>query len=302
MLKHKIPYSILFFLFLLLLSGCVGDSMKDCPVIEADDNTTLFFKYDGFLQHIEKVDMGIFDSEGRFVLGKTVDKQMLGKAQAISMHLVPGTYTVVCWGNALENTTIEGFTEGYSFGQGKIFHPNYPLGQAIPKNDSLYYGRQEFTKEKNIDKSETVLFEPAHVKMKIAVIGLSNMEPGTLSADYPVIRINNLEAISDFEKNISGGPVSYYPDINVDTRNKIGVVYCNVLRFIDDNSITIDVVRSTKDSELLYRIRLKEFMQANNIHIVDGQEAQISMKITFTGGNIAVSLGGWGNNPVTPGL
>lgn len=288
------------FLFLILLSGCIGDNMKECPAIE-EDNTTLLFEYSNFPHCIEKVNVGIFNSDGQFILEKTVDKQMLSKFQGISMHLYSGIYTAVCWGNAMDHTTIYRFSDGWDLSRGKLYHPNYVTTEKISTNDSLYYGKVVFTKEKNVDILERITFKPSHIKMKIAVIGLSNTEPRTPPIDYPVIRINNLDAVSDFEMTTSGGPVSYYPFVHVDTDNTMGIAYCNVLRFTDDNSVTIDVLRSAGNDEILHRVLLQEFMQANNIHVVDGQEVYISMKITFVNGNITVTLGGWGNTPVTPG-
>ncbi|MDR1883562.1 MAG: FimB/Mfa2 family fimbrial subunit [Prevotella sp.] len=296
-----------------LFTGCeIGEDRDDCP---PDQNTKLVFGYQNFPNpnpddenvsfpdNIGQVTTGIYDSEGNFVLEK-----VMNTPQDVTLSLPPGAYTAVCWGNALDNTEIDGLTEGSVIDDGRVCHPNYSgaktyaPGDAIPTNDSLYYGIATFTKILYQDLRVTVVFKPAHIKLKVTVQGLPNTRAGTPPQDYPVIRVNKLKAVYDFEMNTLGASVSYYPRVEV-TAQDMAVSQCNVLRFATDNPVTIDVIRSLADNTTLQSINLKELLEENNKTIVDGEEVFIPVKVVFSNlGNVEVSLAGWGNMPVTPGM
>jgi hypothetical protein len=299
----------------LLFTGCeIGEDLSNCP---PDQNTVLVFSYlnvpnpdpddddsVSFPDNIGQVTTGIFDSEGNFVLEK-----IMKTPQDVTLALPPGTYTAVCWGNAFHDTKIDGFAEGCNMGQGRVYHPNYngaltyAPGNAIPTNDSLYYGKVTFTKVQYQDLRVPVLFKPAHIKLKVTVLELPNTKAETLPQDYPVIRIGNLKAAYDFDMKILGDFVDYYPQVVVDTKNKTASARCDVLRFGNDNPVTIDVIDNAGDDTALYSLDLEKFIKDNNIAIVDGEEARISIQISFVDVNdITVTLVGWESAPVTPGL
>ncbi|MDR1883706.1 MAG: FimB/Mfa2 family fimbrial subunit, partial [Prevotella sp.] len=257
---------------------------------------------------IGQVRTSIYDSEGNFVLEKAMKTP-----QDVTLSLPPGAYTAVCWGNALDNTEIDGVTEGSVIDDGRVYHPNYGGAKtyaygshvpanAIPTNDSLYYGKATFTKILYQDLRVTVVFKPAHIKMKVTVQGLPNTRAGTPSQDYPVIRVNKLKAVYDFEMNTLGDFVSYYPRVAV-TAQDMAVSYFDVLRFATDNPVTIDVVTNANNDKVLHSINLKEEMRKSNLTVTDGEEVSISIEIAFSDiGNVTVTLLGWENTPVTPGL
>jgi hypothetical protein len=204
----------------------------------------------------------------------------------------------ICWGNALNDTYIDVTRQRST---GSLYHSNYGTAQPIPTNDSLYYGKHTFTKLDNVPLVETVDFAPAHIKLQVAVFGLSNTEPGTPVANYPIIRVNNLYPVYDFDRIATGALTSYLPSVVVNTTDRSAITKLNVLRFEDTNPITIDVVRSATDNTILYTVNLEAFMLSNSISIVEGDEVRISMKITFVSGSVLVTLDGWGTTPTTPG-
>jgi hypothetical protein len=263
----------------------------------------LEIEYPDFSSRIQGVRVGIFDSSGNFVMEKTVRGE-----HSVPLYLDAGSYTAVCWGNALDNTRIDGFSEGQTIDRVRVYHPaytgslSYAAPDVITTNDSLYYGRISFVKIQNRDLRETVNFKPAHVRLVITLAGLSNTQTGTLPQDYPIVRVNNLKAVYDQNMNTLGDNTTYFPQVEVDVSKQTATARCDVLRFTDDNPIVIEAIKSAGDNTLLCRVGLKEFMKENSISIIDGREVLIPLKITFSGGNVSVTLEGWEGADTGPNL
>jgi hypothetical protein len=298
--KGKVTVHTLHTLFAILaamlLTACIGED--ECS---SAANTVLEIKYPDFSSRISGVRVGIFDASGNFVTEKTVSGE-----QSVPLYLDAGYYTAVCWGNALDNTRIDGFSNGQSIDRVRVYHPaytgslSYATPDVIDSNDSLYYGIISFIKVHNIDLHETVTFKPAHVRLIITLAGLSNTQAGTLPQDYPLIRVNNLKAVYDQNMNTLGDNTTYIPQVEINPSEQIAIARCDVLRFADDNPIVIEVIKSAGDNTVLYSVSLKEFMASNNINIIDGQEAVIPLRITFSGSNVSVTLEGWESIPAIP--
>lgn len=292
----KLFKTILISLVSVGLAGCIGDDYSNCL-----QNYTLCFDYPDFPDHIHKMNVGIFDSDGVFVAAREVDNPSLSGFRGVHFRLTGGNYVAVCWGNAFDHTRIDGFTHEAHLDAVRVFHPGLHTSQPVPSNDSLYYGKLNFTiPEKYAVREDTVALVPAHITLQIEVKGLSNTATGTPVAEYPFLRVNNLLAVYDSGMQTLGDPVSYYPPVRVDTSDKRATACCDVLRFGNDTPATIDVVENALTNEILYTVDLRDFMLANGIVIVSGQEVTIPILITFFDGNVTVTLQGWGGTPIKP--
>lgn len=283
----------------LLFSGCIGDDRSGCP---PDNNLALVFSYLNFPQHINHVTVGIYDTNGLLVSSVQAEKSRLDIFQGMQLSLPTGSYTAVCWGNAFDNTQIKGLTTGESISRHEVAHPGYFTPAPIPTNDSLYYGITNFTIREYTTLNETVTFTPAYIRLVIQVNGLASTAVGMPAADYPYVKVDNLVPAYDFMMVTHGDPVTYYPAVLVDVAQRRAEAVCDVLRFSENNPITIEVVENSTTNAILHTLNLQSFIAANNISIEDGREMLIPIKITFDAGmNVTVGIiESWGGIPVDP--
>lgn len=284
----------------LLLSGCIGDDLRDCP---SDNNLTLSFFYLNFPQHINRVTVGIYDSGSQLVEYRQIEKKELAILQGMQLNLPAGSYTAVCWGNAFEHTQINGFEIGNLLREKETAHPGYFSSSDIPTNDALYYGIHAFTVNTQTTTHETVSFTPAHIRLVVQLKGLINTAPNTFNADEPYIKVNNLEPAYDYTMTPYGGPATYYPEIAVDPSKALAESVCDVLRFKEINPITIEVMENKTTNRILHTLNLQSFIADNNIKIEEGERIIIPIEITFDGNmnvTMVTTIANWGGVPVDP--
>lgn len=270
----------------IFLTGCIYDDQEDCPPY---NNLSLMFIYPNFDEHINRVTVGIYDAENQLAKSIQVEKNSLETFKGVQLHLPSGDYTAVCWGNAFSNTQINGLIPGDNLSMHRVAHPGYFSSTPIPTNDSLYYGTHHFTIDQNKSTEEPVIFTPAYIRLIIQVKGLSVMATAASSSDYPYIRINNLVPSYNYEMLAQGDLTTYYPAMTVDVVNRVAEMTCDILRFENENPITIDVVENKRTNSLLHSIDLKSFMRSHSINIVAGKEIVIPILITFDK-NVNVTL------------
>ena len=284
-------------LILLVLSGCIGDNLDDCPPV---DNVILYFEYPNFPEKIHRVNVGIFDKNGFHILDQQVEKTDLDILQGIQLTLRNGEYTAICWSNGFDDTRIKGMAPDSYMNDGELFHPNHGTTSKIPTLDSIHFGRLNFFIKSKDKVSHTVNLKPAHIKIHVFVEGLPILATNPVPADFPAIRINNLNPVSNFEMNTYGTPVSFHPIVTVDNTEKMAIAKTNTFRFEDDNPITVDVLERSNSSNILHTVNLKKFMEDNAITVIDGEELTIPILITFGNGTVTVQLMDWRGVPVDP--
>lgn len=282
------------------VNSCINDDKDACSPREFDNYYLAFDYYRIFSQHINNVNINIYDSLGVCINNQNVNKSDLTKSQGVNLSLNEGKYTVVCWGNAFDNTDIINSTPGNSFAAAYLTHPNLNGSLPIPTNDSLYYSKTQIhISNTSVRQTGTAVFKPAHVKLFIKIVGLLDDEGKTKS----FVRINNLKPVYDFDMNTKGNLVSYYPGIkNIKPQNNEYFVHCDVLRFPDINPITIDVVENPTTNNILSSKSLQALMSSAGINIIDGQEAIITITFHFDTEEVIVEVGvtPWGENPTDP--
>lgn len=286
-----------------LLVGCINEDMSDCP---PEFNTELTFSYVGdrqepemFSRMIDRVTLLVFDrTGGRHVLEKTVGKSELNKFQGTQLYLPAGDYRIVCWGNAFDDTELI-FS---SLAAGRVHAPAYGTGGRIATNDHLYYGDYDITVPAagNMPGNVTgdIPFRGAHIDMRIYVKGFGQpSDPAT----WPVLEVGNLMPQYDIQMNaLQPFGTTYYPAVSWDDGNKVQAAGFQVLRFADDNPVTVTVREPSPGGEAKATVQLREHMAANNISVDGIHEAAVSLLIEFTDLGIAVTVPDWDASSTDP--
>jgi Protein of unknown function (DUF1812). len=297
MIKMKL-LKIASILILLLLTGCVDENTDDCP---PKNNGSLKFSYLDFPEHIQRVDVGIFDKDGMFVESKLVEKNALEEFMGVYLNLDAGEYTAVCWGNAFENTRITNFEKNGLMDDGEVSHPYFGTENKIPTNDPLFYGVKKFTVKNNVVINETVEFTPSHHKIHVYIKGLSVLTYAPSIEEYPVVRINSLAPTINFQNKTCNRKESYYPSVTIDNTKAIASALTSVLLFEPENDITVDVIENATANNILETVNLKEFIERNNIQFPEGKAVTIPILFEFKdGGKVEITVPEWGGSGIIP--
>jgi hypothetical protein bacD2_03232 len=288
-----------------VFTGCIAEDTDDCILgyeIELhfrDLDVTRGSDY--FLDHVGSVQVGVWDQAGTFLFSRSVNKNSLQQFQGIRLDLFEGDYTAVCWGNATGANSYIDYSKGLDTGSDVLYHPNYPTGKPIPTNDSLYYGRLDFTVQ-GLAASHTVYFKPAHVKLRIEVRGLQHIDPPLANINDLSIRVTDLCPAYTNTMAACGTISTYYPRVKVDAVFSEATAYCDILRFDGDtNPITIQVAANSLSAPL-HTESLADFMTTHGLTIADGHELAVNMIVSFSqGGGVKVTISPWVGQPTIPG-
>lgn len=283
----------------LFFAGCISEDRSEC----VDCNGIVFnFDYLNFPQKITSVNIGFFDSQGVLVESRLVEKGGLNEFQGVKTGLEPGNYTAICWGNAFNKTRINGFGIDAKLENGTVTHPNMGTSLPITGNDSLFYGKLEFVIPDSREFTGNINFNTAYIRIKTCVQGLYSTSEGQPSANYPIIRINNLKPVYDFDRKTHGEPVSYFPQIVVNPSERKAMAQCDVFRFDQANDVTIDILDNAYNNTVLFTVNIETFLKENNITITDVNEVEIPILVTIdeNGVDVTISVSKWEENIIIP--
>ncbi|WP_295962459.1 FimB/Mfa2 family fimbrial subunit [uncultured Alistipes sp.] len=284
---------------LALSAGCINEDMSDCP---PPFNAELTFSYAGdrqepemFSRMIDGVTLVVFDrASGRHILDKKVVKADLNRFPGTQLYLPAGDYRIVCWGNAFDDTEL---LFG-SLAEGRVHAPAYGGGSRIATNDHLYYGDYDITVPAAGEVSGDIPFRGAHIDMQVYVKGLGQpSEP----AAWPVIEVGNLMPQYDIQMNaIQPFGTTYYPATAWDAENKVVAACFQVLRFADDNPVTVTVREPSPGNAVKAVVDLKGHMEKNGISVDGRHEAAVSLLIEFTDLGVTVTIPDWSTSITEP--
>lgn len=297
----KLLKAILSIILIITFAGCINEDTSKCKDC---DNIAFNFDYLNFPEKITRVNIGFFNANGILVESKQVDKSELDDFQGIKTDLEPGSYTAICWANAFDKTLIRGLDIDTKLENGAVTHPNLGLSLPVTGNDSLFYASLKFNIPESGGYTGDIKFKMAYIRFKVCVQGLYSTSSGEPPVNYPYIRINNLKPVYDFQMQPIGNPVSYYPQVIVDTGERKAMSQCDVFRFKQDNDITIDVLNNTTENKTIHTVDVKQFINDNNITITDDNEVVIPILITFDeeGASITIKVSKWEENIIIPEL
>lgn len=284
-------------------TGCIKEDMSDCPPLT---NTELTFSYAGdqqdpamFSRMIDRVTLFVFDKTGgQQILNKTIEKAELNAFQGTQLYLPAGDYRIVTWGNAFDDTEII----ANSIFTGRIHAPAYAAGDRITTNDHLYYGDYDITVPAAEDMPGKVTgdipFRGAHIDMKVYVKSFGQAsDPAT----WPVVEIGGLMPQYDIQMNTAQPfGTTYLPTVAWDGGNKVMAAEFQVLRFADDNPVTVTVREPAPDNTVKATVNLKEYMADNGITVDGKHEAAVSLLIEFTDLGVSVTIPDWSSSETNP--
>ncbi|MCC8173774.1 MAG: FimB/Mfa2 family fimbrial subunit [Odoribacter sp.] len=287
-----------------ILGGCsIKDDRNDCP---EDFNYELIFLYDGngesdiFSSKIQSVNMYIFNEEGTYVDEYTYSKSALKIFQGANITLPTGIYTVICWSNITELSTITQTNQDSThLLDYRLFSTPYLLQETITNFDSLYYGKKTIQISQNEEKKDTVFFSSAHINMEVYVEGLSSTSFGrAVGNPRGWIEVKNVYTGYNFNKNVTGNMADMYPDFIYDSTGNIALAKFNLFRFESGNHIIIDIYDG--EGNEVYSLNLQDFITTHGIQVVGINEVTIPIYIKFEGVNVNVSVADWNSNDVKP--
>lgn len=273
-----------------LAGGCIRENMDDCK-----GKVTLRFRYVGdgttdiFPEKIEHVTMYVYSiADGSLAAIQKYDDNALAAYQGADVMLFPGRYEVVCWGNALDETTIN---EGE-----KIAANGYFENTDIAKNDPLYYGTIEIEVPETLVENNYICdFVCSHVKFRVRVEGFDQTTMGV-----PSLELTQLASFTDFDNVPSDEErCSYHPVLAAgsDGEQTVYTAEFNTLRFNDDNDIMLRL-HSDETRVVAHEFPLADFLQEHNIAVEGVNEVTVPILIRFS--PIGVTIDDWDSVPVNP--
>lgn len=273
-----------------LAGGCIRENMDDCK-----GKVTLRFRYVGdgttdiFPEKIEHVTMYVYSiADGSLAAIQKYDDNALAAYQGADVMLFPGRYEVVCWGNALDETTIN---EGE-----KIAANGYFENTDIATNDPLYYGSIEIEVPETLVENNYICdFVCSHVKFRVRVEGFDQTTMGV-----PSLELTQLASFTDFDNVPSDEErCSYHPVLaaGYDGEQTVYTAEFNTLRFNDDNDIMLRL-HSDETRVVAHEFPLADFLQEHNIAVEGVNEVTVPILIRFS--PIGVTIDDWDSVPVNP--
>ena len=273
-----------------LAGGCIRENMDDCK-----GKVTLRFRYVGdgttdiFPEKIEHVTMYVYSiADGSLAAIHKYDDNALAAYQGADVMLFPGRYEVVCWGNALDETTIN---EGE-----KIAANGYFENTDIATNDPLYYGTIEIEVPETLVENNYICdFVCSHVKFRVRVEGFDQTTMGV-----PSLELTQLASFTDFDNVPSDEErCSYHPVLAAgsDGEQTVYTAEFNTLRFNDDNDIMLRL-HSDETRVVAHEFPLADFLHEHNIAVEGVNEVTVPIRIRFS--PIGVTIDDWDSVPVNP--
>lgn len=301
------PVSLLLF-FVCMFGGCISEDTGDCPV-ELQNNLILKFLYtnnegtDIFTQKINRVHVFVFDSADHLIQEQIVDQASLSVFAGTQLNLQAGIYRIICWGNALDNT---------SFAQvemADLFKNAFLSNSGIdPTNgDPLYYApfpSQVFTVAVSQGQVQTaqIAFCSAHIKIQVYVKGFDDKSP---EGDQlpPLVKLVDIPSGYNFDMQASNDLIFYQDAAHYRTveGQTLAALDFNTPLFGQDTPAQL-LIKKQSDQTTVTTISLKDFIKENNISLDDNQQVVIPILIEYKSVGISITLPGWGQNPVNPGL
>ena len=289
-------------LALSFVSCSIRDDRSDCSgdvflhfIYNGDGDTDIFpSKIMCVNMYVYSTDNGTFHSEYSF------DKQALDAVQGTHLMLPPGSYRIVCWGNAADRTHIHKV-----YDEAKVAEPVwFKSDEFFTGNDELYFSELEISVPETLrDVEGTCNFECSHIDMYVQLKGFKGaIGPDGQKADI-VVAHTGLPAYTDFfNVPAQNERCEVIPEIHDDPDNEDSyILKYHVLRFSEQEETAIDI-RDLEGNSILDDgpISVTDFISNYGVEIDDVQEASVAIKLTL--GPVGVEVADWNIVDVKPGF
>jgi hypothetical protein len=258
-----------------LFTSCIDEDLSVCG---GDVVLRFDYPYNGFVDfnsRVRRVNVGIYGADGVLVERRQLETEDLEAFRGMKTNLPVGDYTAVCWGNAYDNTTID-------WDKQRVYHPHLTEANTpIMSDDDLTYGATKFSVTTQ-EGTDTVHFEPAHIKFEIAVKDMPNVTASTTKGELPYyINIDGLHnEVYDFDMNlVQDDDRTYLPDPVEFPVVGTMIMYPNIHRTTNQNPITINLIqKSTRVT--VKSVSLEDFIAENPEYTIVPKK-ELTIKITF---------------------
>lgn len=283
----------------LLLAGgfstsCIKEDHSDCYNVYY---LALSYHGDGmteiFPEKIDRVNMYVFDAQNNCVSSTQLSDADVDARLTQLPPLAPGTYNIVCVGNAYESE-VENLSSG-DMDQILFAAKDYLAGNTVSGNDPLYWSSTEYQinpyDSKQMIVTDTAHFKSSHYDISVDVIGVP------VSDNYPVIKLVGVSPQTDFENEAKGTPTTYVMDAVHDGDNGLSAV-SNIMRHSDQTSVYLLV--ESADGKELARISFADHLAANPQIDVTKNECLIPFEIRFKSAEVTITVPAWFVENISP--
>lgn len=307
-LRMKLLKAIRFLMLsgiLLLLSGCISESLDGCPL-----DILLRFTYkpqgsivDLFGERVQRVTLCVYRTDGTIEHTQVLEKSDLNKLQGVEMYLPQGNYNVVLWANALDtNTKLAGFGPGENISQLFASHPQAESSPEIPTLDRLLFVAAPLSVNENEPSGDRVVnFSPVTMRLNVVLDGVSVK---------PIVRIPGMASALQPKQDEETGawkvqPVeqgkTFVPTVTYDATAKHAEAVTDVPRFKADTPSTVELIDPNTGNLIVPAISIAELIRKYDIKLGEENEVTITIQISFGGGHAKITVKEWEHNPIHPG-
>lgn len=294
----KIRYVISLIAAFSLLTGCIREDRSDCT---CDVLLSFIYMGDGdddiFPEKIDQVNMYVYSAADNSLAGEYVfDKDALTAEQGAHLHLFPGNYRIVCWGNMFENTQVE-----KTYSEAKVAEPVWFKSDSYTGTDPLYFSDVEISVPESLqDVTETCEFESSHIDMYVKLKGFK----GAMGQSGEEVTVNvshtGCPAYTDFFNVPAAEKCEVMPEIMDDPEDEDSyIMQYNVLRFTEDEATSL-ILTNSADGNEIYTVSIPDFIDRYEIEVDGKQETAVAIQITL--GPVGVEVVEWNIEDVFPGF
>ena len=294
----KIRYVISLIAAFSLLTGCIREDRSDCT---CDVLLSFIYMGDGdddiFPEKIDQVNMYVYSAADNSLVGEYVfDKDALTAEQGAHLHLFPGNYRIVCWGNMFENTQVE-----KTYSEAKVAEPVWFKSDSYTGTDPLYFSDVEISVPESLqDVTETCEFESSHIDMYVKLKGFK----GAMGQSGEEVAVNvshtGCPAYTDFFNVPAAEKCEVMPEIMDDPEDEDSyIMQYNVLRFTEDEATSL-ILTNSADGNEIYTVSIPDFIDRYEVEVDGKQEAAVAIQITL--GPVGVEVVEWNIEDVFPGF
>lgn len=317
----KLFHISLLLLSAMLLNGCIGEDTDNCPSV-ITNNLTIGFRYfddtgtDIFNQKIDKADLFVYDTQGRFVTSQRIDKTSLSAFAGAQLSLEAGTYRIVCWGNAADKSAFYNIEAGKTFADALISNATIDAHSVALNGDKLYYApepkattaasvsSQGFTISvpEEGTKNETITFFRAHIRVIAYIKGFEDRSSQG-AALTRVVELTGIPRGYDFALQPLPNTITYRAVSVMTTVNneQMAMMDFNTPLFDENTNIQLRIKKQS-DGSTVTVINLADFIRDNHITIGNSVDLVLPILIEYKQGSFEISLPGWGHKPIRPEL
>ena len=282
-----------------LSASCLKEDYSDCHNIY---NLALSYLGDGteeiFSEKISRVDLYVFDQNNVCVSSSTLSDSDVETRLTRLPALDPGTYRVVCIGNA-HDTKVSNLNSK-DLGAITFAAEDYIDGETVSGNDSLYWSAtnlqiEQFDAYQTEEVTYTTNFVSSHYDVLVEVVNA----PENVGK-HPKIEIVATSPETDFHNVAKGQPATYVME-TVHNGENITSARNNIMRNTDHEDVYLKV--TGEDGKEAAVINFAEYLELHKNHIdLQKNECLIPIRIEFLDkiSQISITLPTWYIEMVQP--